>query len=396
MQKIADIVRTAAPSSALQLRGEAYGEDGIREFLIDLVAIANAPVEGERYIVTGCDAAAVAEQRILGIDAAERHRADRYRRAAADYIEPPIRLRFDTIEIDDKPVGVFRIGDCQDRPYMMRIDFSETLRRGDAYMRVNDRAVKLGRRQLQGLFEERFRDAVSASTVEVGFAGEILHKDLALTTADLALLPSRVASAKLRQLAAAREGGTTRLVRLTHARLFGTEQPYEDLSGEELDVQIRELGERYRNEDDRFLFLEAAHPVQLVVFNQGDEALHDASIRLSLPLHAAIHVATRPPSAASDDTLGCMLDDDREPDYPVVSASSQAMHVAASIGEIGPGEMVEIFGSPLRLCAEDSLAGRRIGVDYQLFAGNLREPVRGRLRLRFVAGDDSAARRRPA
>jgi len=396
MQKIADIVRTAAPSAALQLRRNAYGEDGIREFLRDLVAIANAPVEGDRYIVTGCDAGDDAANRVIGIAPPAAGLGDRYCRAASDYIEPPIRLRVETIEVDGKHVGVFRIGDCQDRPYMMRIDFSETLRRGDAYMRVNDRAVKLGRRQLQGLFEERFRDSVSARTVEVGFAGEILHKDLALTTADLAMLPSRIASAKLRQLAAARQGGTTRLVRLTHARLFGSEQPYEDPSATDLDEQIRELDERYRNEDDRYLFLEAAHPVQLVVFNQGEEPVRDASIRLSLPLHDAIHVATRPPPAAHDDTLGFMLDDATEVDYPTVSAGTKAINVAASIGEIAPGEMVEIFGSPLRLCAEDSLAGRRIGIDYQLFAGNLREPVRGRLRLRFVPRDGAGVRRRPA
>ena len=34
---------------------------------------------------------------------------------------------------------------------MMRIDYSETLRRGDAYARVNTNTVKLGRRQLQAL-----------------------------------------------------------------------------------------------------------------------------------------------------------------------------------------------------------------------------------------------------
>ena len=59
---------------------------------------------------------------------------------------------------------------------MMRIDYSEKLRRGDAYMRVNDAAIKMGRRQLSDLFERKFRDSVSAGDIEIGFPGEIIHK----------------------------------------------------------------------------------------------------------------------------------------------------------------------------------------------------------------------------
>ena len=53
---------------------------------------------------------------------------------------------------------------------MMRIDHSQTLRRGDAYMRVNNAAIKMGRRQLMELFEKKFRDSVSAGDLEIEFA----------------------------------------------------------------------------------------------------------------------------------------------------------------------------------------------------------------------------------
>jgi len=60
---------------------------------------------------------------------------------------------------------------------MMRIDHSETLRRGDAFVRVKDTAIKLGRTQLQRLFEKKFHDAAAEKRIEIGFAGEIIHKD---------------------------------------------------------------------------------------------------------------------------------------------------------------------------------------------------------------------------
>ena len=129
---------------------------------------------------------------------------------------------------------------------MMRVDFSETLRRGDAYVRVNKSAVKMGRRQLQALFEKKFKDSVSASNIEIGFPGEIIHKDQSLPTCSLAELPSIVASSKLNELIEAKEqvhesASNTMVARLTHARLFGSDTPYEERSTEETISRSRRL-----------------------------------------------------------------------------------------------------------------------------------------------------------
>ncbi len=71
-----------------------------------------------------------------------------YQSLANEYIELPLRIRYKPVTVDGQRVGVFEIGDSQDRPYMMRIDYSEKLRRGDAYVRVKNGAMKMGRRQL--------------------------------------------------------------------------------------------------------------------------------------------------------------------------------------------------------------------------------------------------------
>ena len=210
MQHLADIARTASPSPAIQLRRAPYDADTIRQFLRDVIAIANAPVEGSRYIFTGC-VDIDGQREVVGVDIDRRHRPVDWPGIVGEYIEPPVRLRSGTIDVDGHAVEVFHIGDCQDRPYMMRIDHSELLRRGDAFMRVNDVAIKLGRRQLQALFEERFRQSLSTASVEIGFAGDIVHKELTIPTSNLEQLPSRVASAKLRELQAARAAATAPL-----------------------------------------------------------------------------------------------------------------------------------------------------------------------------------------
>ena len=152
MNRLAKIVRSAMPGTGMQFRKTAYGPDDIHSFLRDVVSLANASVRGNRYIVTGVELDEGGKKRAEVIDREDFSGNPPYQAIVADFIEPPVRITYQPVSLEGKRVGVFEIGDCQDRPYMMRIDHSERLRRGDAYIRMNETAVKMGRRQLQELF----------------------------------------------------------------------------------------------------------------------------------------------------------------------------------------------------------------------------------------------------
>ena len=390
MNRLSRIVRSSTPSTGVLFRRQTYGRGGIQQFLRDVLALANASVDGPRYIVVGADVDDRGRKRMSSVDREDFSGKPAYQSIANDHIEPPIRIRYKPVSVEGELVGVFEIADCQDRPYMMRIDYSETLRRGDAYLRVNDSAVKMGRRQLQALFERKFRDSVSAANIEIGFPGEIIHKDHKLATCSLAQLPSALASHKLNEMAELKSGikatGTsgsnTMVARLTHARLFGSDSPYEERSPDELRTEMREIERRYRDHDNHFLFERHASYLQLVVFNQGDESINDASLTLILPNHDSFHVASRLPKKPSEDKFV-----DRSPseqsEYPAVTLRPDSIQISAKLGDIQPGEPVETFQTPLRVCVGDALKGRRLGVQYTLFAQNLRTPAKGTLRLIF-------------
>ena len=55
MDPLLKIARSATPESGVQFRSQAYGEAGMRAFLRDVIAVANASVVGNRYIVVGVD-----------------------------------------------------------------------------------------------------------------------------------------------------------------------------------------------------------------------------------------------------------------------------------------------------------------------------------------------------
>ncbi len=395
MKRLSKIARSATPSTGIQFRATAYGVAGVREFLRDVLAMANASVDGARYIVVGATVDDQGRKRIQDIDADDFAGKPSYQALTNEFIEPPIRIKYQPAIVDGHKVGVYEIADCQDRPYMMRIDQSESLRRGDAYQRSNNAAIKLGRRQLQAMFEAKFRESVSATNIEIGFPGEIIHKDHEVAVCDLTDLPSAIAGAKLRQLieikkgvsnsvnnGARASGSTTLVARLTHARLFGSDSPYEDRSREELLEEMCQIQRRYRNHDEHFLFEQHARKIQLVVYNQGDDVIRDASLSIVMPNHAQFYMAKNLPKIPNDDKFI-----DRSPgeqaEYPSVNVGDDSIQVSAKLGDIPPGEFIDVFDTPLRLCVGNALRGKRFGMQYSLFAKNLRVPAKGKLRLLF-------------
>ena len=371
----------------MRFRESAYGADGIRSFLRDVLALANAGVEGPRYILTGVGSDRKGNRRMSTIDREDFSGRPAYASLVAEYIEPPLRVSYQPVPVGSKRVGVFEIDGCKDRPYMMRVDFSETLRRGDAYMRVDQSTVKLGRRQLQEMFQEKFAEAVSHESVEVGFPGEIIHKDIELPTADLSRLPSAVAAGKLKQMLDVRAqfsntGSTTVMARLTHARLFGSDSPYEHRSTDELLQEVADIRRKHRVEDEHFLFEEHGQKIQVVVCNQGDEPIENASITLILPNHKSFYLASRLPKLRKDDRWA-----ERGPAemaaYPAVTVKDNSIHVSGAPGEISRDAPVEVFEAPLRLCAGTALKGRKLGIRYAVSGSNLRKPAKGKLRLIF-------------
>ena len=387
MKRIADKLRSAAPATDVQFRKRPYGRKDVRQFLQDVLAMANAEVAGDRYIFVGVGLDGRGRKRFSPVHDDDFEGKPAYEELVSEFIEPHVRLSYKPMSVDGKRIGAYEIGDCQDRPYMMRIDHSEKLRRGDAYMRIDDASIKLGRRHLQEMFEARFRDSVFAESIEIGFPGEIMHKKLRVPTTDLTDLPSAIGGRKLKQMldiyaSAKGSGWTTMMARLTHARLFGSDAVYENRSRDELKQEMADIGKNHVDDDEYFLFEEHGERLQLVVHNQGSDPIENASLSLIMPAHASFHVAQQLPKLRKDGDYMDRRLSERER-YPSVSVRDEAIHVSQSIGDIPADTPVDAFDMPLRICAGAELRGCRFGIRYSLFGRNLRSPARGKLRLVF-------------
>ena len=92
MNRLARIARSATPSTGVQFRASAYGKAGIEDFLRDVLAIANAAVDGPRYIVTGVAFDAEGRKSVRALHPDDFTGKPAYQALANEHIEPPIRI----------------------------------------------------------------------------------------------------------------------------------------------------------------------------------------------------------------------------------------------------------------------------------------------------------------
>ena len=172
------------------------------------------------------------------------------------------------------------------------------------------------------------------------------------------------------------------VARLTHARLFGSDRPYESRSPAELMQEMAEIKRKYHHEDEHFLFEEHGCDLQIVVYNQGDDVLRDVSLSLVMPNHSCFNVASRLPHLRRDGKF-MERSEAEQSDYPAVSPRDDSVLVTSALGDIASDSLTDAFTMPLRVCVGTGLAGRRLGIRYSLQAANLRLPAKGTLRLQF-------------
>ena len=200
-------------------------------------------------------------------------------------------------------------------------------------------------------------------------------------------LPSTLASEKILELMGVHtekknRGSTTVIARMVHARLFGSDDPYENRTRDELQKDLDEMKGKHATEDEHFLFESNIESLQVVVLNQGDEPIQEATLKLVMPRHDEFHVAQQLPKQRRGGKFV-----ERTPaelaDYPAVTFKKDAVQVTSVLGDIAVESPKLAFTIPVRICVGSALAGKKFGVNYILDGRNFRRPATGKLRLLF-------------
>lgn len=189
---------------------------------MEVIGLANADVEGPRYILFGINAGTTEGSGIVGI--AEKAMADlkKAHRLLSALIEPVLHLAFIYDRINDKLVGALEIDGCNDGPYAVRQDCSEKLSRGQSWIREG---WVLRAAERTDLAQISARKAATQPAIMVGFNDRPDCELLELPVPDTSKPPSAREKQQIKQTLDWKDAvkdafGTvnTHIMRLAHVR----------------------------------------------------------------------------------------------------------------------------------------------------------------------------------
>ncbi|AHJ95546.1 AlbA family DNA-binding domain-containing protein [Hymenobacter swuensis] len=404
---IQEIILHEAESTAVDFKATAYKPASNPEFIKDVLAMANAQVSGDRYLIVGVKHYPDNTREILGVPPEDQLDDASYHKAILENIEPEIPFAYSYIEVKGKAVGVFRIFGTDDPPYMMRKD-SAGLKIGHAVIRKGTSTFNLRRADIDRMFAQRQAADPFAGKIEV----QLVVDDQKVTSAPTcseAIFPSEVARQKItsilaekreklqqqeaeqrRQRQATENWNNSPLLKameqlqlpkglgLSNLSITGARggSRYEDRSIEELEKNLLHVKSAYREHDLYAKFEEQAHQLNFVLLNNSEQYVEDCSLTVRLHNDAGISIATkiidRPEAQSSYSTATAHFLQMR---YPHVQEDAGEYLIQESIKSLKHGVENYAFQEPLRVFVPHQASGRQLHFHLTLTAKNLRKPV---------------------
>ncbi|MDX1515586.1 MAG: hypothetical protein R3288_02040 [Woeseiaceae bacterium] len=393
MRKLEHLIRFESANSALAFRKTTYDSTDRETLLIDVLALANARVDGPRYLVFGIDDEIGGERGLKGVDRRSLPGlVSRYRHTLERFVEPELAVSLRSVVVHTRVVAVLVLQDCSKQPYVLRSDVSGRMRKGDSWIRRGTRQTRLAREDVRNMSATQTLTGTGGCEMQVTFDTSALSSSLTLPVLPLTAKPSEQARARIEGMLDAKKAAHERLGRtdtwmdrLAFARAHGADQPYETVSPMSLLVKLGKSEEENAAADRYYENELRAHRVNLAVLNAGDGPLNNATIMLEVPVTDGVAVADRihPPVGVAGDDIA--------DGYPAVERTERATRVFASLGSIFPGARVRAFRQALRVLLREGAAGRAVPIRYEIAGDELREPVSGSLSIRVCESDSLVA-----
>ena len=383
MSKLKDLVQFENANSALALRRTPYEMEDRESLLIDVLALANAPVSRSRLLVLGAYDKGGAKRRLKGVDrGALPTLIESYQRTVDDFVEPALNLSMKSVVIQNRTLAIIILRECDNQPYVLSKNVSERLRKGDGWIRRGVNQTRLGRADLKNMFRTQTLTGTMGCELQVVFEGSALSSTLELPVLPVSKKPSELARERIHGLLKAKKAAHERLGktdtwmdRLALARMHGADQPYETQSPMTL---LSQLGQTEKDNEaaDRYYEYELrAHKVNFAVVNMGDGPLNSGSVILEIPDIDGVAVAARiyPPVGVPDTDI--------PEGYPKVELGKGRIQLLAQLGQVGPGMRLTVFRQPIRLMLREPALGKNLPITFKIFGKELRDPITGSLQV---------------
>lgn len=388
MASLKQLIIEEQESSSLDFKAIQYKKEKYEDFLVDIVAMANADTKRAKYIIIGVKAFSNGSKEFLGISETFIDEAT-YQQLINDNIEPDIKLDYHLVSINNVQLGVFHIYDCDDPPYMLKKDYGK-LRRGDCYIRKGTHQTRATRSDFDKLYRlviER-RNKIEDLEVKCLINGKSTNEIKAIKKLNF---PSDVAAEEIKEVLKKKEEEIAMLPGLPDidvASLGGT--PYERRSTKTLRQNLKNVKKTYEEDDLFYLLEEQSFKINFVLLNQGKVYLEDACVEIEVKASDGLTIASkifRKPDTRSN--LAKWNSPVQQPDfdnlsYPEVKKVRDKFTIFESIGNLKHLIPSKVFKTPVRLVLTTNYPSDSLTFILKIFGKSLEKPIEKLVELTVV------------
>jgi len=352
------------------------------ELVKEVIGLANADVDGPRYILFGINPGGMEGKKVVGIKDDAAADLKKAHRLISAQIEPVVALAFIFDRINGKLAGALEIDGGEDGPFVPGEEVSAELAHGQTWVRQGrDLHVvdisELGSAEASD--PEAPAEPLEIPDIDVGF-GEDPDCDLIELsipdTSDPPFLGEKNDAGSQTSLTETLKNAvntmTTRIVGLARGLSKDTDP------NSSTDV-VKAAQDLITESENHYYYEERALQLNFSVFNTGSHLLDDLQIEFGFPKLDDFDIAERIHMSPFDKSAHPAT---RNRGYPNVKSASSGIIVRNRIGVLEPAVPTSALRCPIRMAVGPRMQKRKIAVLYTLRRGD--EVIsEGRLKIKF-------------
>ena len=403
-----DLIKYENENTCLDFKAIQYEKGQYEELIKDIMSMANADVENDRYIIIGVKHKPSGDRKMFNIKKEEFIDSAIYQQIIRENIEPDIKLDYLPHEHEGNLLGIFKISNCFNQPYMMKKDFGK-FKKGDSFIRKGTHVSRMMRRDHDVIFEKKIKKNKFDGKIQLSFSGYGSSHEIELMVTSDIKLPSQRAAEKIKKIIKERKQvakmKTQEDAFTAMSAIFESQQrlakslrsitvnplaqiPYEQRTLEELQNNLKDVDQTYRDDDSYTLFELSSHKINISILNEGHKYIEDASIQLQIKKIEGLFVAEKvyvEPKNEINSFVNVHVPSYESMNYPEVNYSESSIVIYQTIGDVKHRLPINAFKVPIRIVFLDQLAGKVVEINCKLFGKNLIEPLNEILRIKLIS-----------
>ncbi|WP_151672059.1 AlbA family DNA-binding domain-containing protein [Patiriisocius marinus] len=392
MKILEEIIEFENENTELDFKAIQYDKIKFENLLKDLISMANAKTENDRFIIVGLKHKPNGERQFLGINNDFIDEAS-YQQLVHNNIEPELNFDYFPFEFKDKKFGVFKIFGCIDPPYMMKKDFGK-LKAGESFIRKGSHQTRILRKDIDYFIERKISKGYFNGEISV-YTHQLGNKEFNIKHIPFKDKPSEKARLEITKLIKEKEivenSNDKNLLfkglNFNHSYIVPT--PYEKRNLETLKENLEQLDKTYEDDDEYFIYEESANKFNFKIFNHSEKYIEDASIELKIDkknIFVCNKIISKPVK------YNHFLDLHSSPtnsfsyenmNYPTVKETEKEYIITEIIGDLKHQIEQDVFTVPLRILLNPDPTEKKAFVQIKIFGKNLKTPITEELILIF-------------